>query len=154
MGVTAIKRIDNLSQMPVQVVNRENPRQHGWIDPHTYEDCNVWIPWCTAQHDFPNRSLVVQVGQLGRTPQADVRTYAIWQAQQTDGDMVRMTTPPQFFPIGHQIPGYPFVDGDRRLVITPRHNARGEEAGPPLLSLIAGFPATSMPANQNVSSLG
>ena len=120
MGVTAIKRVFNLSPYSVRFVNNENadkPGNKGLLGPGSEVDIDVWIPWCDRVEDLDRKTITVRVDD------GNIGIYSIFQrADDLDGDFVRLvdrSVPGNFgdFDGRRRIGGDSSVNGDRELIV-------------------------------------
>ena len=133
MGVTAIKRIENRSSLYVVMWNMEKSDEVAELRAQSYDDVDVWIPWCTRSRDFPNHHILLRYALRDHWEPHYER--AIWQAAHKDGDYVRTSTPPEFQTPGERVGGVARVNGDRRLVLS-------DDGG---VSLHRDFPSPEIP---------
>ena len=100
MATTTIKRFENHSSNPIQLLNLERPlnRGHGIVVP---PGGSIWVdmavPWAT-QGDFGTKHLEIKVNGVTR--------FWIWQANNNDGDFIRFSTDGQWHDMGDHVHGY------------------------------------------------
>jgi hypothetical protein len=128
MAVTTVKRIENYTTTGTVFIRKydfSKEKYEDWsVDARQNLEMNISIPWAAAQDDFDAHHLELAVGQ--------VWTHALWQADNGDGDYVRLWTNPGLIdprtPWGKPawkyrapyVPGTPAnarAGGDRTLVI-------------------------------------
>jgi hypothetical protein len=116
MGVTAIKRIDNYSSDAVRIDSTETP-QILELDPETYTDIDVWIPWATSAREFNQHRIAIGFAAPGPTLHVNP-VYAVWQSDKRGRDLVELGPPATtVLGTGNFNSGFSRVNGDRRLVI-------------------------------------
>lgn len=139
MGVTAIRGFRNSTSATLFLQgweNRASATNRCLARPGTTRGLNMWIPWCDSADRF---GAIIKGGPAGGLWQGDhvatigpreslpstsdngldlIRTswrYWIWQS----GDEVRYSTDGQWHYDGEPVPGHPWVDGNRNLIVHP-----------------------------------
>lgn len=115
--VTAIKRIENRSRLPVTLLDIENSNAPGHgveVRPFQTLAVEMWIPWAPNASVFPQRHLQLQADRKTR--------FWIWQAAQADGDFVRFSTDAAWHDQGQRVNGNSsvgilLIGADRTLVV-------------------------------------
>ncbi|WP_445457811.1 hypothetical protein [Flavobacterium sp. HNIBRBA15423] len=104
-GITAIKKIVNRTNQPVEVRKRDNFNDIVILKPHWEVNEEIWIPWVLNQQEFDEK--VIEISYL----RENKRVY-VWQI----GDKVRYSNF-GFDMYGKPISGIAKTDGDRMLII-------------------------------------
>ena len=108
MGVTAIMRFENRGTRVITIKNTEHRDRDIVLSAGAAVDREVWIPWATNSQEFDDHHIDVEYENTHR--------YAIWQANRSDGDFVRISTRSGWEDPGDHISGYAEVDGRRTLI--------------------------------------
>jgi hypothetical protein len=125
MGMINIAAVYSVASVPATVMNHETPSDTPGpngivIAPGEKHTGNMLVPWCPDGGNFDTKHIDVTVGN---------RTFTIWQAAQTDGDRVRVSTGTWQYPgvpiggfaaVGPVETAFPFLGDVRELIITDR----------------------------------
>lgn len=110
MSTTTITEIVNHTTQAISIFNEENPSQTGGfatrLGPGETFRTDMWVPWCTQEADFSGHR--IEIGTSGAS-------FLIWQANEPDGDHVRVATDGFFHYTGAWAPGNNAVGGNRRI---------------------------------------
>lgn len=115
MGVTNIKLHQNQTGYNVSIKKREDMNDNITVLPNDTCIEDIWIPWCTNPVEFKDKVMTIDIG--------GVITYYVWQ----HGDKVRYSTSESWLPSSNAIPGYSYVDGNRKLVILSNNTIKLED---------------------------
>jgi hypothetical protein len=122
VSVTHVKQITNLSDFPITVKNDENPSSLPGGALHIPANqgpinVDISIPWCNWDGDFTAHrvSIAFSISILNF---GGARNYLIWQANQSDGDHVRVCTDGIYYYTGHFGHAIDAVGGDRKIKVT------------------------------------
>ena len=117
MSTTTIKDIVNASLHPIYIYNAENPNDTGGIStrlgPGETFQHDLWIPWCQQEADFTKHCIIIDPKQASTAPTS--ANFAIWQANDIDGNHVRVSTDGFFHYSGAWASGDNAVGGNRKI---------------------------------------
>ena len=122
MSVTHVKQITNLSDFSITITNDENPSSLPGRALHIPANqgpvnVDISIPWCNWDSDFPAHRIGISLS-INIPNFKGAKNYHLWQANQTDGDHVRVCTDGIYYYTGHLAFSIDAVGGDRKIKVT------------------------------------